>query len=308
MKQKTVLLMAVLAVFAVCTQALADQIILKNGTRYSGKFLRGTSTTIEFQILGRSESFNISEIAQILFQEPELTAPSTTVRTPSTPPIPAAPPVPSNVPSPATPPVPASPPKAAATVAPSPENVPESKTAPTTVVQDASGLTLPTGTPITIRTMDSIDTDKNKVGDTFEASLEDPISAGGQTIGTKGTPVKGRIAWSRESGKVTGQSELILELTDITFNGKQYTLHTSDYQQVGSSTGRRTATAAGGGAALGAIIGAIAGGGKGAAIGAGVGAAAGTGAAVLTRGQTLKVPAETLLEFKLQSPLTLPNP
>ena len=306
MRQKTVLGMALLAVLAVCPPCWADQIILKNGTRYSGKFLRGTSTVIEFQILGRDESFNISEIAQIIFQEPELVAPSTTVRTPSTPPVANTPPTPSPVPAPATPPVPATPPIAAAT--PVPANEPEPKTAQPGIVQDPSGFTLPAGTPIAIRTTEAIDTDRNRVGDAFEATLEDPIIAAGQTIAAKGAPVKGRIAWSQESGKISGQSELILELTDITLNGKQYTIHTSDYQQVGSSTGRRTATAAGGGAALGAIIGAIAGGGKGAAIGAGVGAAAGTGAAVLTRGQTLKVPAETLLEFKLQSALTLPNP
>jgi hypothetical protein len=304
MKQKTILALAVLTVLVVCTSAWADQIILKNGTRYSGKFLRGTATTIEFQILGRSESFNISEVAQILFQEPELVAPATTVKTPSTPPAPSTPPTPSSAPSPARLPVAATPPVPAT----APVSATDARTAPPAITQDASGVTLPAGTPITIRTVEGIDTDRNRVGDTFEATLEDPISAGGQTIAPKGTPVKGRIAWSKESGKISGQSELILELTDITLNGKPYALHTSDYQQVGSATGRRTATAAGGGAALGAIIGAIAGGGKGAAIGAGVGAAAGTGAAVLTRGQTLKVPPETMLEFRLQSPLTLQAP
>ncbi|HUI73208.1 MAG TPA: hypothetical protein VL354_21990 [Spirochaetia bacterium] len=169
-------------------------------------------------------------------------------------------------------------------------------------------VTLPADTAITIRTTDAIDSSRNRVGDVFNATLEDPITSGDQTIAPKGTPVKGRIAYSEQTGRVSGQSELVLELTELDLNGNQYALRTSDYQQVGSSTGRRTATAAGGGAALGAIIGAIAGGGKGAAIGAGSGAVVGTGAAVMTRGETLKVPAETILQFKLQHPLTIPIP
>jgi hypothetical protein len=58
----------------------------------------------------------------------------------------------------------------------------------------------------------------------------------------------------------------------------------------------------GGGAALGAIIGAIAGGGKGAAIGAGSGAGAGALTQILTKG-SIKIPAETVLTFKLDSAL-----
>jgi hypothetical protein len=98
---------------------------------------------------------------------------------------------------------------------------------------------------------------------------------------------------------------MVLELTDIVINGKTYPIRTSDYTEVGASRTNRTAATVGGTAALGAIIGAIAGGGKGAAIGAASGAAVGTGVQVLTKGPVLKIPAETLLEFKLQSPLTV---
>jgi hypothetical protein len=143
------------------------------------------------------------------------------------------------------------------------------------------------------------------VGDVFEATLEDPLTIDNQTVAEKGTLVRGRIATSKESGKLTGQSELALELTEMVLGGKTYYLHTADYSEVGSSRGRRTAATVGGTAAVGAVIGAIAGGGKGAAIGAASGAAVGTGVQVLTKGQTLKVPSETILEFKLQSPLTI---
>ena len=298
MKYK-VFVFAALLVVGLSMPAWADQIILKNGQRYSGKFLRGSSSTIEVQILGRAETFNISDVAQITFQEPELVTPPAG-RAAAAPPSPSAPPVASVPPTASVPPV--------ARPSQPPPNPPQTQEVPPANAVAGPSITLPAGTEITIRTSEAIDTDRNRVGDIFDATLEDPLTSGDQTLAPRGTPIKGRIAYAQESGKVSGQSQLILELTEMNLNGNVYVLSTSDYQQVGSSTGRRTATAAGGGAALGAIIGAIAGGGKGAAIGAGTGAVVGTGAAVLTRGTTLKVPAETVLQFKLQHPLTIPVP
>ncbi len=104
-------------------------------------------------------------------------------------------------------------------------------------------------------------------------------------------------------GRISGQPQLILELTDLVADGRSFMVRTSDYQEVGASRGRRTAATVGGTAALGAIIGAIAGGGTGAAVGAASGAAVGTGVQVLTKGEVLRIPAETILEFKLESVL-----
>jgi hypothetical protein len=89
-------------------------------------------------------------------------------------------------------------------------------------------------------------------------------------------------------------------------NGQTYPLSSGDYEVSGKSRGANTATKVGGGAALGAVIGAIAGGGKGAAIGAGVGAGAGTAVQVVTKGDQVHVPSETLLEFTLDQPVSLP--
>jgi hypothetical protein len=150
-----------------------------------------------------------------------------------------------------------------------------------------------------------IDTDRNRVGDPFNAILDEPLMSGDQVVVPKGAEVKGTIAYAKESGKLSGQSVLILELTELMVGGKTYPLRTSDYSEVGSSRSKQTATTVGGGAALGAIIGVIAGGDKGAAVGAATGAAVGTGVQILTKGQTLKVPAETLLEFKLERELTI---
>src|SRR5208337_38916 len=71
----------------------------------------------------------------------------------------------------------------------------------------------------------------------------------------------------------------------------------------GASTAKRTI----GGAAVGSIIGALAGGGKGAAIGAGVGGGAGAGSEIITKGDQVRIPSETLLDFTLQQDLLIPH-
>jgi outer membrane lipoprotein SlyB len=108
------------------------------------------------------------------------------------------------------------------------------------------------------------------------------------------------------AGKVKA-NELVLDLRSVSVGGHDYNVETNSITQKGKSNvgaNKRTAIFTGGGSALGAIIGAIAGGGKGAAIGAAAGAGAGAGTQILTRG-SVKVPAETVLTFRLQAPLQL---
>jgi hypothetical protein len=290
MKIKSILVSVSLILLLAGSVAWGDEIILKSGSRYSGKFVRGDSQTVDFQILGRTQTFKTSEVSQILFKEPELEARTTDSRFSTTPP-----------------PAPATSAGASSTAAPSSAAAPATTRTPPPQPAAApdSSLTLPAGTPITIRTTTVIDTDRNRVGDPFDATLEDPVVLNDQTVFPRGTLVHGRIAYAKESGKIAGQSQLVLELTEIDGNGKSYSLQTTDYTEVGSSRGKKTAATVGGTAALGAIIGAIAGGGKGAAVGAASGAAVGTGVQVLTKGETLKIPAETVLEFRLQSPLSI---
>ena len=127
----------------------------------------------------------------------------------------------------------------------------------------------------------------------------------GQLLAPRGSLVKGKVAYAKESSTLSGQSMLILELTELHVNNKSYLLRTSDYNEVGKSQGESAVATVGGTAALGAILGAIAGGGKGAAIGVASGAAVGTGVQAVRGRQTLKIPAETILEFRLQSPLAM---
>lgn len=166
-------------------------------------------------------------------------------------------------------------------------------------------VTVPAGTTMLIRMVDGVDSSKNPVGSRFTASLETNLQVGGIIFAPAGTTVHGRLSQSKEAGRVGGSSELQLELTDIIIGGSAYPVLSSNYEVKGSSSGKKTAKRVLGGAGLGAAIGAIAGNaGKGAAIGGLVG----TTAAVATKGQKVSIPSETLLEFRLQQPASLPAP
>ncbi|WP_263368538.1 hypothetical protein [Edaphobacter bradus] len=166
-------------------------------------------------------------------------------------------------------------------------------------------ITIPAGTQISVRTIDAIDSTKNQIGDRFKASLEEPLMADGKVVVPKGADVYGRLAESRESGTFTGRSQLRLELTGIVVNGLTVPVVTGEYEVTGKSRGASTAKRTIGGAALGSIIGAVAGGGQGAAIGAGAGAAAGAGSEIITKGDQVKVPSETLLDFTLRQDVSM---
>jgi hypothetical protein len=174
-----------------------------------------------------------------------------------------------------------------------------------TTAAPSGEVTIPAGQSILVRMIDGVDSSKNHVGDVFHASLETDLNVGNAVVARKGADVYGRLSEAKEAGHISGSSELQLELTRMVIDGKDYPVVSSDYSLKGKGRGSDTAKKVGGGAVAGAIIGAIAGGGKGAAIGAGVGSAAGAGVQVFTRGQQVKVPSETLLEFRLQQPATV---
>ena len=160
---------------------------------------------------------------------------------------------------------------------------------------------LPEGTNFVVRMIDGVDSQVNRVGQTFAASLDEPVMLNGETVIPRGVDVVVKLVDSRESGKLTGRSELTLDLVSVRVDGRMVDINTQTVSRESTSRGARTAKVAGGTAAVGAIIGAIAGGGKGAAIGAGAGAAAGAGAEVVTAGQRVKIPSETRLTFVLDN-------
>jgi hypothetical protein len=169
----------------------------------------------------------------------------------------------------------------------------------------ATRLTVPAGSTIQVRMISAISSSTAKVGDKFQASLNDPITVDGTVVAAKYADVYGRLVQSQSGGTFTGTPELSLELTGIQINGAVVPISTSNYVEAGSSRGKETAKRAGIGAGLGAVIGAIAGGGKGAAIGAGIGGGAGAGSQIITHGKQINVPSESVLAFTLAQPLTV---
>jgi hypothetical protein len=166
-------------------------------------------------------------------------------------------------------------------------------------------VTVPAGTNIMVRMLDSVDSSKSQPGSRFSAVLETNIAVNGATIVPAGNTVYGRLAVAEQAGRATGSSNLQLELTDVVVNGTAYPIYSSAYEVKGSSSGKRSARRLLGGAGLGAAIGAIAGN---AGMGAAIGATAGAVGSIAQKGQSIQVPSETLIAFRLEQPASLPAP
>jgi hypothetical protein len=272
------------AVFALAVPAFSDTLVLKNGERVSGYYEGGTARVVKFRAGdGVVKDYDILSVQQVQFGDNNATSnvsnrPATNNLNTST-----------------------------AVAGPDPRLRAGSErvTRPASDNAANTAFTIPTGSKVAIRMIDSVDSEVQKVGETFVAVLDESIYSGGVEVIPRGSDVRGRISNVNEAGRVAGSAELGLELTQIIVNGIPYSVTTSEYAEVGEGRGGQTAKRVGGGAAVGAIIGAIAGGKKGAAVGAGVGAGAGTAVQVMTKGEKLRIPSETKLEFTLRAPLVV---
>ena len=261
----------VLAVSAV----RADPLRLRDGRTIQGDFVDGSPRQVRF--MGKDgvlKVYSITEIRSIVFGE----APAPTARRPAA--------------------------RRRSSIVLRPSQPTQSR--PPTASASPSALkavSLPVGTVITVRMIDSIDSDVTQEGEKFLASLDDPLVVDERIVVERGADVTVQVVRVEQSGKFAGRDEVALKLSDITIGGKKYAV-ASNYAEVASgSRGERTAKVVGGTAALGAIIGAIAGGGKGAAIGATAGAGAGAAVQAATRGQRVQIPSESRLDFTLTQPL-----
>ncbi|HEU5410996.1 MAG TPA: hypothetical protein VFU57_08250 [Candidatus Acidoferrales bacterium] len=255
--------------FSFASATHADTLELKNGSIVRGKFVGGSEFNVRFMVSGAVKYYSTKDILTLTFDSSE-----------------PAQPAPQAAPAPA----PANPQPAAVAATNS----------------QSSSITIPAGTTISIRMIDSVDSSTNQVGDQFHASLESDLIVNNVVIAPKGADVYGKLEQVHSAGSIKGQSQLQLGLTGIRINGAIVPITTGDYEVAGASRSKQSAERIGGVAALGAVIGAIAGGGKGAAIGAGAGAGVGTAVQVATRGQQVRVPSETVLDFKLQSAFSVP--
>jgi hypothetical protein len=192
---------------------------------------------------------------------------------------------------------------------PAPQQTPAPPPAPTPPPPPpqpvAKTVTIPAGTIIPVRISDDLSSKTAQPNQTFHGSLAGDLIADGMVAVPHGASIDGRVVDAKDAAHFKGSALLSIELTQINTKSRQIPVITDAYQKEGAGRGKNTAVKTGGGAALGAIIGALAGGGKGAAIGAVAGGGAGAGVNAVTRGQQVEIQPETLINFRLSSPITV---
>lgn len=265
-------------------------ISLKDGTIVTGMVTKSDTSSVTIRVSsGAVTTYPVSDVSSISYTSN------------------AAPSVPSTtaVPQPAAPPTSPSPsPAASAPVV----NTPPPTQPPATAEYhpDVTFRVVPAGTTISVRTSQIIDSETATPGQTYPAVIahDVPDSAGRVAIprGSTATLVVRNV---EEQGRVKGRSELVVDIAGVQVDGRRYRLETTNFVEKGREgvgANKRTGKFAGGGGLLGGIIGAVAGGGKGAAIGALSGAAAGVATQTITR-KPVRLPAESLLNFRLEAPI-----
>jgi outer membrane biosynthesis protein TonB len=187
---------------------------------------------------------------------------------------------------------------------PAPDPVVQTPSAPPPPPELAK-VTVPSGTALVVRLIDTIDSSTAQTGDKFHATLDSPITLDGDVVVPAHYDVQGHIVNAQASGKFAGQALLVLQLDRIRVGDKSYDIQTDQFSQKTSSRGKNTAEKVGAGAVAGAILGGIFGGGKGAAIGSAAGAGAGGGVQAASKKPDIKLSSERVLTFTLQAPVTL---
>jgi hypothetical protein len=167
-------------------------------------------------------------------------------------------------------------------------------------------LMLKAGTYVTVRMNQWLSSDRNKQGDTFAASLQQPIVVDGFVVAQRGQTVYGRVSEAQKAGRVEGTSRLGLQLTQLSLvDGNQAPVQSQMVTRNGPTSVGRDAAAIGGTTALGAAIGAGVNGGVGAGVGAGAGAVVGIIGVLLTRGQPTVIYPESVVTFQIQAPVDI---
>jgi hypothetical protein len=203
----------------------------------------------------------------------------------------------------------ASTPMQSASAAPAPDPqaaaAPAAAPAPPPPPPEPQKVTIPSGTSLAVRLVDTIDSATAQTGDTFHATLDSPVAIDGDVVIPAHYDVEGHIVAAQSSGKFAGKALLELQLDRVKVGDRWYNIQTDHFAQQTGSRGKNTAEKVGGGAIAGAILGGIFGGGKGAAIGSVAGAGAGGGVQAASKKPDIKLSAERILTFALQGPVTI---
>ena len=164
---------------------------------------------------------------------------------------------------------------------------------------------IPAGTPVAVRMIAGIDSSRSRIGEKFDASVDEPVMLGGAVVIPRGATARVALVNATQSGHIEGRPTISLELVALVFGGRSYAVRSNLFEEQGASRGKRSAEVIGGAAAAGAAIGGIFGHGKGAVTGAAAGAAAGTGVQYATKGAGVVIPSETRINFTLRTPINV---
>jgi len=215
----------------VCATGLllsADTVVLRDGSTAQGTYVGGDANQIRINQNGNVRSYDIGRVQSVIFSESGYQPP---------------PPPPSSSSYPQR--------------GPRDGDRDRDRTPP-----QSAGITIPIDTAVKIRMVESVNSDNSRLGQTFRASLDEPVYVDGQQVIPRGADVLTKLVEDQQSGRIEGRTVLTLALSTITVDGRQVDVTSTDVKTESSSRGARSAGVIGGATALGAIIGAVAGGGK----------------------------------------------
>jgi len=178
------------------------------------------------------------------------------------------------------------------------------------------------GAKFRVRNNEELSSKTSKVGDTFTATVVDPMYAeGGELVIPNGSIINGRVTEVKPAKKGGEPGTIDVEFYSVKLpNKKTYTINGSltdlsedsaksddEGQASGDKMKHRKIIFIGGGAAGGAVLGSIIGGGKATAIGAIIGAVGGIIAERTMKGEEANVKANTEFGVYLNKAIYLPK-
>ena len=190
-----------------------------------------------------------------------------------------------------------------------PVKVPGTKRVRAVAIVEPGIVTIPDEYPFVIRMEQKLSTKTHLAGQTFKASLVDPVVIGGEEIASAKAEVEGAILEASQGGKVKEVARMILEIRKVKLlSGRWLDLKVKPEFFFAKPSKLRDGGIVAGAATVGAVAGGVAGGGDGATGGALAGAAVGTAAVLLTKGRPVEFEVEEKLVFRTKGVTTYEVP
>jgi hypothetical protein len=166
--------------------------------------------------------------------------------------------------------------------------------------------TVPAGTTLELELSDTLGSDTSARGDTFQATITDPVLIDNMRVIPAGSVIEGVVADVQPAKKFSGNARIVLTFKALQLPSGYRTALVATLVSEGEKTGKKSGAIIGGSAAGGAVLGKVIGGdSKDGAIGAIIGGAIGAGVAA-SQDKEIQVPAGTYLILQTEEPLQIP--